>query len=162
MNNIKIILNDTYPIVILSISSYIFFRIISRIFNKTKIDIKKELLLLLFIIYLLILFNVVTYPVNEYGKNNLNLFQELFRYKIGSNLFMQNIVGNIFMFIPFGMFLNSYFKVKRWHLIIITILYSFSIEVTQLLIGRVFDIDDIILNLFGSLIGWYFSKYAKG
>lgn len=162
MNNIKIILNGTYPIVILSILSYIFFRIISRIFNKNKIDIRKEFLLLLFIIYLLILFNVVTYPVNEYGKNNLNLFQELFRYKIGSNLFMQNIVGNIFMFVPFGMFLNSYFKVKKWHLIIITILYSFSIEATQLLIGRVFDIDDIILNLFGSLIGWCFSKYAKG
>lgn len=160
MNNIKIILSDTYPIVILSILSYIFFRIISRIFNKNKINIRKELLLLLFIVYLLILFNVVTYPVNEYGKNNLNLFQELFRYKIGSNLFMQNIVGNILLFIPFGMFLNSYFKVKKWHLIIITILYSFSIELTQILIGRVFDIDDIILNLLGSLIGWCFSKYA--
>lgn len=160
MNNIKIILSDTYPIVILSILSYIFFRIISRIFNKNKINIRKELLLLLFIVYLLILFNVVTYPVNEYGKNNLNLFQELFRYKIGSNLFIQNIVGNILLFIPFGMFLNSYFKVKKWHLIIITILYSFSIELTQILIGRVFDIDDIILNLLGSLIGWCFSKYA--
>ena len=161
MNNIKIILSDTYPIVILSILSYIFFRIISRIFNKNKIDIRKELLLLLFIVYLLILFNVVTYPVNEYGKNNLNLFQELFRYKIGSNLFMQNIVGNILLFIPFGMFFYSYFKVKKWHLIIITILYSFSIELTQILIGRVFDIDDIILNLLGSLIGWCFSKHAR-
>ena len=118
MNNIKIILSDTYPIVILSVLSYIFFRIISRIFIKNKINIRKELLLLLFIVYLLILFNVVTYPVNEYGKNNLNLFQELFRYKIGSNLFMQNIVGNILLFIPFGMFFYSYFKVKKWHLII--------------------------------------------
>ena len=65
------------------------------------------------------------------------------------------------MFIPFGMFLNYYFKVKIISLIIITILYSLSIELTQTLIDRVFDIDDIILNLVGSIIGYYFSKYAS-
>ena len=42
MNNIKIILSDTYPIVILSILSYICFRIISRIFNKNKINIREH------------------------------------------------------------------------------------------------------------------------
>ena len=59
------------------------------------------------------------------------------------------------------MFLNYYFKVRIISLIIITILYSLSIELTQTLIDRVFDIDDIILNLVGSIIGYYFSKYAS-
>ena len=59
------------------------------------------------------------------------------------------------------MFLNYFFKVKVISLIIITILYSLSIELTQTLIDRVFDIDDIILNLVGSIIGYYFSKYAS-
>lgn len=158
MNNLRIILKDDYAIIILSVISYIFFRIISRIKYKNKIDIKKEFVLILFIIYLLILFSIVVYPVNKYGLNNFSLFKEILRYKIGSNDFIQNIVGNILLFIPFGMFVRYYFKVKTISLIIITIIYSLSIETTQILIGRVFDIDDIILNLVGSILGYCFSK----
>lgn len=158
MNNLKIILKDDYAIILLSIVSYIFLRIISRIKYKNKIDIKKEFVLVLFIAYLLILFSIVTYPLNDYGLNNYKIFSEILRYKIGSKEFIQNIIGNILLFIPFGMFLGYYFKIKVISLIIITILYSFSIEFIQILINRVFDIDDVILNLIGSIIGYYFSK----
>lgn len=158
MSNLKIILKDDYAIILLSIVSYIFLRIISRIKYKNKIDIKKEFVLVLFIAYLLILFSIVTYPLNDYGLNNYKIFSEILRYKIGSKEFIQNIIGNILLFIPFGMFLEYYFKIKVISLIIITILYSFSIEFIQILINRVFDIDDVILNLIGSIIGYYFSK----
>ena len=161
MANLKIILKDDYAVIILSIISYIFFRILVRIKYKKKIEFNKEFALVLFIIYLLILFFIVTYPVNEYGYNNYNLFRELLRYKIGSNGFINNVIGNILLFIPFGMFLRYYFKLKIISLIFITILYSLSIEVIQILINRVFDIDDIILNLTGSIIGYYFSKFAS-
>ena len=161
MNNLIIILKDDYGVLILSIISYIFFKVINRIKFKNKLNLKNELMLILFIVYLLILFSVVTYPVNEYGKNNFNFFKEIMRYKLGSNLFIQNIIGNILMFIPFGMFLNAYFNIKRLSLVIITILYSLSIEIIQMIIGRVFDVDDIILNLFGAILGWHFSKYIK-
>jgi len=160
MNNLKIILKDDYAVIILSIISYIFFRILVRIKYKKKIEIRKEFSLILFITYLLILFFIVTYPVNNYGYNNYNLFKELLRYKVGSHGFINNIIGNILLFIPFGMFLRYYFKFKVISLILITILYSLSIEATQILINRVFDIDDIILNLTGSIIGYYFSKFA--
>ena len=161
MANLKIILKDDYAVIILSIISYIFFRILVRIKYKKKIEFNKEFSLIMFIIYLLILFFIVTYPVNEYGYNNYNLFRELLRYKIGSNGFINNIIGNILLFIPFGMFLRYYFKLKVISLILITILYSLSIEITQILINRVFDIDDIILNLIGSIIGYCFSKFAN-
>lgn len=160
MANLKIILKDDYAVIILSIISYIFFRILVRIKYKKKIEFNKEFSLIMFIIYLLILFFIVTYPVNEYGYNNYSLFRELLRYKIGSNGFINNIIGNILLFIPFGMFLRYYFKLKIISLIFITILYSLSIEVTQILINRVFDIDDIILNLIGAIIGYYFSKFS--
>ena len=160
MANLKIILKDDYAVIILSIISYIFFRILGRIKYKKKIEFNKEFSLIMFIIYLLILFFIVTYPVNEYGYNNYNLFRELLRYKIGSNGFINNVIGNILLFIPFGMFLRYYFKLKIISLIFITILYSLSIEVTQILINRVFDIDDIILNLIGAIIGYYFSKFS--
>ena len=38
------------------------------------------------------------------------------------------------------------------------LLVSVSIETTQLLIGRVFDVDDIILNLIGGMIGFIIYK----
>ena len=158
MTNLKIILKDDYAVIILSIISYIFFRILVRIKYKKKFEFNREFTLILFIAYLLILFFIFTYPVNEYGHNNYNLFKELLRYKIGSTGFFNNIIGNILLFIPFGMFLRYYFKIKVISLIFITILYSLSIEITQILINRVFDIDDIILNLIGSIIGYYFSE----
>ena len=161
MSNLKIILKDDYAVIILSVISYIFFRILIRIKYKKKIEIKRELILVLFIVYLLILFFIVTYPVNEYGYNNYNIFRELLRYKIGSSGFFNNIIGNILLFIPFGMFLRYYFKLKIISLIFITIIYSLSIETTQILINRVFDIDDITLNLIGSIIGYCFSKFAN-
>ena len=160
MNNLIFILKDDYATIILCLFTYILFRIINRFKYKKKINIKKECILFLFIIYILILFRVVTYPVNEYGKNNYIIFSEIKRYKLGSNLFIQNIVGNIILFIPYGMFFKSYFDLKLLSLIIVTIIYSFAIETMQLLIGRVFDIDDIILNLIGSIIGYYYSKYS--
>ena len=33
---------------------------------------------------------------------------------------------------------------------------SLSIELTQLFIGRVFDVDDILLNVLGGIIGYLF------
>ena len=37
-------------------------------------------------------------------------------------------------------------------------LVSISIETTQLLIGRIFDIDDIILNIIGGMLGYLIYK----
>lgn len=161
MNNLLIVLKNSYSFIILCIVSYIFFRIITRIKFKNKINIQSEISLILFMSYLLVLFSVVTYPINEYNKNNFNLFEEIKRYKIGSSLFMYNIVGNIIMFIPFGMFVNNYFHMRKITLIIITIIYSLLIEIIQLIVGRVFDIDDIVLNLIGSIIGFYVVNSIK-
>lgn len=36
----------------------------------------------------------------------------------------------------------------------LTIITSITIETTQLVIGRVFDVDDILLNIIGSFIGF--------
>lgn len=35
-----------------------------------------------------------------------------------------------------------------------TVIASFSIELVQMVIGRVFDIDDILLNLLGGYLGY--------
>ena len=78
---------------------------------------------------------------------------------------IENIAGNIILFIPLGIFLpllRPKYSPKR--IIVIAFLCSLSIELLQL-IGRQFgnyrtvDIDDIILNTTGSIVGFIISRW---
>ena len=58
-------------------------------------------------------------------------------------------MGNILLFIPYGFLSSYYLDNKKFGVItILTIITTLTIETVQYYIGRVFDIDDIILNLF--------------
>ena len=123
--------------------------------NGKKLVLNKELFLLFFMIYLLFLFQIVTY--NDVSESGMNLmpFREILRYEFGSYLFKREIIGNILLFIPFGYFVTRYCKVKKMGTIfIITLLSSLTIETVQYFIGRCFDVDDIMLNVFGGIIGF--------
>lgn len=66
------------------------------------------------------------------------------------------MVENVLLFIPFGVFivLLSERMGKLWKVIIVSFLFSLTIEVLQLLTGRgYFQVDDIWLNTVGGMIG---------
>lgn len=129
-------------------------RITYLIVKKEKFVLYKELSYLLFVIYLLSLFYIVTFQDDNYGLSNFVPFKEIFRYKFTSKLFVKNILGNILLFMPFGLFISAYLDNRKiFPSLILTLISSVSIEIVQYLIGRVFDVDDIILNLVGGLIG---------
>ena len=107
--------------------------------------------------YILCLFQIVTFedtsPFME--GNNLTPFKEILRYKLGSRLFFKNVIGNIVLFIPYGIFASMYTKIEKpLHAFGLILFASCIVEVTQLMIGRIFDIDDIILNVVGGMIGF--------
>ena len=59
------------------------------------------------------------------------------------------------MFVPFGFFVSYFLKLEKvYSITLITLLTSFTIEITQLVIGRVFDVDDLLLNLIGGIVGY--------
>lgn len=153
------VLHMTWPMIFISLVLVVSVRITYLIKNKEKFVFYKEVFMMVFMIYILCLFQVVTAgDINTSGGNNLMPFKEILRYDFGGRLFVKNIVGNVIMFIPYGFFASVYANIKKpltaFGLIILA---SLSIETTQLLIGRIFDIDDIILNVFGGMIG--FSLY---
>lgn len=114
----------------------------------------KELMALVFILYVLCLYSVVTYQDINYGGINLIPFKEMFRYEIGSYKFIKNIIGNILLFIPYGFFSSYYLNNKKIGTnVLLCLIASSCIEIIQYYIGRVFDIDDIILNVLGGFIG---------
>jgi glycopeptide antibiotics resistance protein len=68
-----------------------------------------------------------------------------------------NIAGNIVGFIPLGILFPLLFVGLRrlWRTVLMVFLVSLGFEVTQLVTGiGIFDIDDLILNVSGGIIGY--------
>ena len=72
-----------------------------------------------------------------------------------------NLVGNVVMFIPLGLFLPLVFrKLRKWHkALLCAALIITAVETAQLLtlVGSC-DVDDLILNLAGSTAGYILYK----
>ena len=164
INAVKDVLYDTWPMIVLSCVVLISLRIAYLIMNKQKIIISQEIMSLAFVVYILCMFQIVTsQDVSGVHGVNITLFKELTRYEFGSKLFYRNIIGNIMMFIPFGFFSSYYLKLnKKFFIFFLTLIVSIVIELIQLKIGRAFDIDDILLNIVGTLLGYYLYRLVDG
>ena len=156
-STIKGVMEFTWPMVIICVLTLSSIRITDIVKNKKPFVLYKEIFLLFFLIYILCLFQIVTFEDQSLfiSSNNLVPFKEIMRYKVGSRLFIKNVIGNVVMFIPYGIFASLYAKLdKPFHALCLVFFASVTVETTQLLIGRVFDIDDIILNVIGGLVGY--------
>lgn len=119
----------------------------------------------LIIIFLMLLGRNINIP-NSHGEKSYNLlpFKTIINYitnfyNINLGLFIINIVGNVAVFIPLGFMLPLLFRRMRKFigvLAICTLLISIS-EILQYIfrIGTL-DIDDLILNLIGCILGFVF------
>ena len=155
---IEKIFNNMWPMIFICSVILIVLRIADVIKNKRKFKLYKEIAMLFFVIYMMCLFYVVTFQDIDVPTDGYNLvpFREMFRYSIGSPKFYKNVIGNMLMFVPFGFFVSYILRKTRlkW-VILITFIISLTIEFTQVNIGRIFDIDDVILNVVGGSIGYY-------
>ena len=162
-NFIVDIIKNVFPMIFIFTVILISVRIVYLISMKQKFVLYKELLTLLGIIYLLLLYYIVTFQDNNYGTNNFMLFKEILRYKVTSTLFIKNVLGNIVLFIPFGIFVSHFIKKRNvLYILFLSIVTSFSIEFIQYKIGRTVDVDDIVLNVVGGIIGYFiYTKLLK-
>lgn len=116
-----------------------------------------------FIIYIICLFHTVTFQDVAWSSSNFIPFTEMLRYDLGSPLFIRNVLGNVLLFLPYGFFITYLFAFKKIKIpLFLVAILSTVIETTQLLIGRVFDIDDIILNIVGGVLGYLLYQSMKG
>jgi glycopeptide antibiotics resistance protein len=78
---------------------------------------------------------------------------------------IRNIGGNILLFMPLGLAIPLRFKVnKLWKVMLLGFAISLTVEIIQLFSSiRSFDVDDLILNTFGAILGFVaykiFDKY---
>lgn len=157
------IIGVAWPSMVIFMSIIIIMRIAYLSGNKREFCFYKEVLILLFLGYSLLLFNLVTEKdLNSFSGANFIPFKEILRYDFGSKLFWQQVIGNIIIFVPFGYFATHYIKTKKpFKIIIVTLLSSGVIETVQYFIGRNFDVDDIILNTIGGLSGFICYKFLE-
>lgn len=153
------IFNNVWPLLLIVSVIVISLRIAYIIKYKPKIIFYKEMLMFGFIIYILCLFYVVTFQDVSWSTSNYVPFKEMFRYTLGSRMFFKNVVGNMLMFVPYGFFVAYFLKLKKArYIFLLSALVSITIETIQRVIGRVFDVDDIILNIIGGLFGFIVFK----
>lgn len=70
------------------------------------------------------------------------------------------LVGNILMFVPFGFFLPFITKkASPKNIFLTSAAVPLAVEVFQLVLGRSFDVDDLICNFVG-IMGGYFVAFA--
>lgn len=92
---------------------------------------------------------------------NLELFKEIRRFweyrdQVGMFAMFTNLFGNVVIFVPFGFFMPM---ASRYRSFFSTVFYSFGlslcVETFQLLtkVGS-FDVDDLLLNTIGGLVGY--------
>lgn len=184
-NSIKNQFIQVIPITLLVGLLYIIFRFLKLKKNNSDINYKKEILYLIFVCYIAGLFNLVLVPRNFWNtiwynifyNLNENPFEGLFdfsynfiptiykiiigEYTLGSWV-KTMIVGNLLMFIPMGILLSLCFKnINKKNMFKYAILIPLTIEVLQLVVGRSFDIDDLVMNFLGIVIGYYIVGSVK-
>ncbi len=166
------------PITLLLEIFYIVIRVIYLKRKKFKINYKQEILYLIFMCYIVVLFNLTLVPSNfwsniwhlifyGFGERPLagmfefsyNFIPTLYKviideYLLGSWVITM-IIGNVLMFIPMGVLIPLCFKnIGNKKIVIYAVLIPLIIEIFQPIIGRSFDIDDIIMNFLGIIIGY--------
>lgn len=145
-----------------------------------KDKLKKFWLKILFCMYCLTLFAILfleneyrlidtSYKGNPFTKEHLETvniipFKTIIDFLLNWNIkvFILNIGINLLIFMPMGIFIPILFKnninnLKQFTIIMIII--SLTVEIIQFITFRgATDIDDVILNVFGSIISYLFIK----
>ena len=128
--------------------------------------VKRKIKLFLFISYMVLLIYMLFLSdgrcVMSTYRYNLEPFKEIirfikYRHVVGYSAFVINVIGNVVAFMPFGFFI-PHIVVKRTgciKVLSLTFIFTLSVETIQLVskLGR-FDIDDIILNTLGGILGY--------
>ncbi len=136
------------------------------------IENKKKLRVLCLVLFILYSISIVYFLIfsDMFGRGhgyeemryNLTPFLEIkrfvkYRSYMTTTSVMLNLVGNVLAFVPFGMLIR-WVRGKKTGFFTATLAafaFSLSIELVQLITKLgVFDVDDIIMNTFGGMLGY--------
>lgn len=133
--------------------------------NRTRLRVLGKIL---FVLYIAFIFYFLLLS-DWYGRSggmqehhyNLVLFKEIkrfwiYRRELGMAAVVNNLLGNVLIFMPFGFFMPMASKYRNFF---VTAFYGFGMSLcveTFQLITKVgsFDVDDLLLNTLGGILGY--------
>ncbi|WP_404462680.1 VanZ family protein [Sutcliffiella horikoshii] len=125
-----------------------------------------------FLIYICFVINLTLFPI-PFLEGTIEIHKQVFKLEHNFQLFnfLNNplaftVIGNILLLIPLGFYILLFNKkIKAGYYLILVFLLSMVIELTQLFISsrvgyvyRTFDVDDLLLNSIGAMIGYFIAK----
>jgi glycopeptide antibiotics resistance protein len=152
--------------------------------NKFRSFILYSLLLYLISAYYLVILPLPTSHLNCVARESITNYMQLTPFAFITNILKETpitwnqpmsfvllltgraflqVLFNVFLTIPFGVYLRYYFRRRLGITILLSFALSLFFEITQLtgLYGfykcpyRLFDVDDLMLNTFGGMIGYW-------
>lgn len=124
-------------------------------YKQNKFQILTEYLLVVYLFAILNITGVIFKPYHlEWAKNGISGLKLPF---VGSSLKM--VLLNTILFIPYGFLVSLCFRIKDWRKIaFIAFGTTLCIESLQLFTGRMFESDDLIANMIGTFVGYFFYR----
>ncbi|MFF3025429.1 VanZ family protein [Gottfriedia sp. NPDC057948] len=149
-----------------------------KLLRKKEVNILKVLMTFIFMNYVLFIIFILFFPIFidphalEKGQSisyNIIPFKSLYETTVFCikhgyySTLIKNIIGNLILIMPISFYLKILWnKLKDWRIVLIlSFLISIFIELTQLIenifqgTGRSVDIDDVILNVTGFILGYW-------
>lgn len=172
------------PYMIITIPIYLIVRFIFLKCKDRKINWYHEIVLCLFVLFIVGLASQTIIPKFESGIGGFKIINSgihetnLIPFKVlietynevfvngYINYFLINFLGNIILFMSFGFIIPLLWNVSDKKVIVIGFCSSLFIEISQLFLTRGTDIDDLMLNTLGVLLGLLlykilYKKYNK-
>jgi glycopeptide antibiotics resistance protein len=103
----------------------------------------------------------------EVSQANFVPFKTIMSYLLGEHgrlIGIANLAGNIILFVPIGFLVPLVYRKMTWQKsLALAVVASLAIEGIEVLLRvGIFDIDDVILNVLGVMMGyWVFAILAK-
>lgn len=150
---------------------------------KKKISLSRHILIFLFFVYIVNLVSITLFPLPiqkeeieymvkcHFLKNNFVPFKSIIELiKDPRTASFRQVFGNIVLFIPMGFLVPLLFNKMSTlrKVVLVGFISSFTVEFLQFLISfiigatyKITDIDDIILNTIGTIIGFILFRFAQ-
>lgn len=182
MGYLRLQIEKSIPYLLIAIPVYLLVRWLVLRKRNTKADLWRELWLLAGFCYLVVLLRVTLIPnwgfystgdgeyafyigIGEPLPVNLIPFKTVWMYLRGDlpvnpgdvvMMSFANLAGNVLLLAPMGFLLPLlYDRMRSWNKIfLLGVTFSMTLEMVQYLLGRTADIDDVLLNSLGILLGY--------
>ncbi|MEE1008040.1 MAG: VanZ family protein [Agathobacter sp.] len=182
MDLIILYISNMLPTVFVGFIIYMLARIIYVKKTQKSVGIVREFWLCIFVVYMIALLSQTVIPSYQFGIDsmtgefffyvnmenanasvNLIPFNSLREFFVENNsvdgwgnVAVLNILANLLFFVPLGFLIPLLWEKLRpfKKVLLISFLITLFIEIIQYFIGRSSDIDDIMLNVAGSILGY--------